>query len=208
MARKVVTNRKGDVKVSSRHKKHPSIPRPVPTALLSQRFGSAYPFMEGVPSVSRPVPIQVTQSMQMKESGKNKAQVVPSNKKPPMSKKKIGAIVGGTIGGAFGAVGLSGIAKEKYQAYKQRGIDAAFDDELRQNYEMMTKIEDAKALTGGNWKGALRDYYEQAPAGGGLLKDIQKDGLVGGVKDTLETVAHPPPSMEAEEFFDAVTDIE
>lgn len=204
----VLSNRKGDFllprpaptavkkglakKKNATKKRAPFLPRPIP---------SAYQFMQGVPDVRRSTPTATTQTIQLSTTGATKAQVIPSSK-PGMSKQKKGAIIGGTIGGAFAAAWGAGSIMNymEKQAFNKANTDYAKKSE--DGFEMVRDMGFPKT----NVNRFLKENFSAKPEER-FMEDVKDVGFGEATKNALHDVAHPAPASEADEWFDAVEDI-
>jgi hypothetical protein len=179
----VLTNRKGDFLL-------PKKGLAKRKGVSKKKIPSVYQFTQGVP---RPAPIAVTNAIQLSATGATKAQVLPTSAASGMSKKKKGAIIGGTIGGFFGAAWAAGGVMNYMD---KRKFDAA-------NADYAKKSEDAYQLVKNqaptrDWNRGFKEYLQ------GGAQDV---GVANVTSSAVNSVSHTAPSSEASEWFDAIDDI-
>jgi len=99
----------------------------------------------GIPSVARPTPAGLTE----KPSVPRPAPVAVTQKQT-MSKKKIGAIVGGTIGGVLAAGMGYGVGKDVIKTNKQNTLNQQAVQEAEDGYQRVMGI--VRGGGGMDWK--------------------------------------------------------
>jgi hypothetical protein len=139
----VLTNRKGDLILKKKRGLKPKV--------LTSIRQHTNPFFTGTPSVPRPAPIAVTEAMKINDSGKNKAQVVPSTN---TKKKNKAAIIGGSVAGALGAWGLGSTVANYVQQRKQTKLNDSYDQQMADRYKEIEPF-----IRKSNWETDLKNFY-------------------------------------------------